>query len=199
MSEKKKIRSMPSALQQAAFAEPEFNSDSLALRELTGFTIIRAHSYGDRKGTELSDKTGDASGADPGILCVRPGEWLFISESNGVQDLRKRAHAEIQDQKCIVDNMSDAFAVFRLDGNGSPWLLSKLSGLDFLAGRSTGQHCARTKMGQVAVVIHYHQADHGAFVFDLLVDRSYAKYLWELLTASAPHADELALTFGAAA
>jgi sarcosine oxidase gamma subunit len=95
--------------------------------------------------------------------------------------------------------MSDGFAVFRLQGNGSPWLLCKLSGLDFLAGRAAGQHCARTKLGQVAVVIHYHQAENKAFVFDLLVDRSYARYLWELLAASAPHADELALTFGAAA
>lgn len=199
MSDKKKIRSMPSALQQAAIAKPEFNSDSLTLRELAGFTIVRAHSFGETKRAELPEKTGDASGADPGILCVRPSEWLFISESNGVQDLLKRADAEIQNQNCIVDNMSDGFAVFRLEGNGSLWLLSKLSGLDFLAGRSAGQHCARTKLGQVAVVIHYHQADHGAFVFDLLVDRSYAKYLWELLAASAPHADELALTFGAAA
>jgi len=199
MSDKKKIRSMPSALQQAAFAELEFSSDSLTLRELAGCAIVRAHGFGDTKRAELPEKTGDASGTDTVILCIRPGEWLFISEVVGAQDLLKRAHAEIQDQNCIVDNMSDGFAVFRLQGNGSPWLLCKLSGLDFLAGRAAGQHCARTKLGQVAVVIHYHQAENKAFVFDLLVDRSYARYLWELLAASAPHADELALTFGAAA
>lgn len=199
MSDKKEIRSMPSALQQAAVVELEFSNDSLVLTELAECAIVRLHSLCETHQAELPEKAGDASGADPGILCIRPGEWLFFNESGGVQDLLNRVRAETEAQNSVVDDMSDGFAVFRLEGKGSPWLLSKLSGLDFLAGRAAGQHCARTRLGQLAVIIHYHQANHGAFVFDLLVDRSYAKHLWELLAASAPHADELAQTFGAAA
>jgi hypothetical protein len=37
------------------------------------------------------------------------------------------------------------------------------------------------------------------FVFDLILDRSLAKYLWQLLLASVPHADELALAYGTTA
>jgi sarcosine oxidase gamma subunit len=51
-------------------------------------------------------------------------------------------------------------------------------------------------MGHVAVVVHYHQAFTGPFVFDLVVDRSIAKYLWLLLLESADHAEELTNNYG---
>ena len=54
-------------------------------------------------------------------------------------------------------------------------------------------------MGKIAVVVHYHQAGDDQFVFNLIFDRSSAKYLWDLLSESAPHADDLALAFGNAA
>ena len=131
---------MPSALRQAAVVKLEFSNDSLALTELAGCAIVRVHSLWGTQEAELPKKVGDASGAEPGILCIRPGEWLFYSESGGVQDLLNRARAKTEAQNSVVDNLSDGFAVFRLEGKGSPWLLSKLSGLDFLAGRAAGQH-----------------------------------------------------------
>jgi len=65
------------------------------------------------------------------------------------------------------------------------------------AGLSQGQHCACTRVAHAAVVVHYHQPGGGdsPFLFDLLFDRSLARYLWELLIASAAHADDLAKTF----
>jgi hypothetical protein len=52
-------------------------------------------------------------------------------------------------------------------------------------------------MAHAAVVVHYHQPvdEDSPFVFDLLFDRSLAKYLWDLLSASANHADDLANNF----
>lgn len=45
-------------------------------------------------------------------------------------------------------------------------------------------------------VVYYHQAKGDSFVFDLIFDRSVEKYLWDLLSESAPDADDLAHAFG---
>ena len=86
-----------------------------------------------------------------------------------------------------------------LTGAASPWLLVKLCGLDALAGVSTGQHGARTRMGDVAIVLHFCPEPDGAPRFDLVYDRSIAKYLWDLLNDAAPHAEDLYHAHGAAA
>ena len=65
--------------------------------------------------------------------------------------------------------LSDGLAVFRLSGGGAPWLLGKLSGLDYQAGIKTGRHCARTRMGHISVLVHYRQVDDGTFGFDLVL------------------------------
>ena len=96
-------------------------------------------------------------------------------------------------------DLSDGLGVFRLCGAASPWLLGKLCGLDTLAGVSTGQHGARTRVGDVAVVLHYCPAADGSPNFDLVFDRSVAKYLWNLLADAAPHAGELYRAHGATA
>ena len=203
MNNKNRIGSMPSALRQSGIEVTEFSSDSLKLTELTGLAMARLHRRpgpaGKQNGLfDLPEQTGQARGNDPSVLCLRPGEWLFVSDKTGAANLVRHVTAVGGEGAAVYDN-SEGLAVFRLSGAGGPWLLSKLSGLDFLAGRSAGEHCTRTKMGHVAVVIHYHRAGDGAFVFDLVFDRSLARYLWELLLASAPHADDLAGAYGTAA
>jgi heterotetrameric sarcosine oxidase gamma subunit len=195
---------MPSALQQAGIACLAYNSDSLGMEEITGASIVRVHSLQDfqRIGSgpfHLPKKTGQCSGNNPAALCLRPNEWLLISETAKPARLLNQTQGSIDPQRTAVYDNSDGLAIFRLSGSGAPWLLSKLSGLDYLAGTAAGEHCTRTKMGKVAVVVHYHQAGVDQFVFDLIFDRSIAKYLWDLLSESAPHADDLARAFGNAA
>jgi heterotetrameric sarcosine oxidase gamma subunit len=96
-----------------------------------------------------------------------------------------------------VCDQSDALAGIRVSGPAAPWLLGKLSCLDFARGASAGPHCARTRMGEAAVVVHYHAGSGDGWVFDLYVDRSVAHCLWDLLCACAPHAAELHMEFGA--
>ena len=98
-----------------------------------------------------------------------------------------------------LHDLSDGLGAFRLAGPASPWLLGKLSGLDFLAGISSGQHGARTRIGEVAVVLHFRPEPDGTPRFDLVFDRSVARYLWDLLNDAAPHAGELYAAHGAAA
>lgn len=192
------ISSLPSALGQAGASQVEFTSASLALREVPGVSIARAQSMRPAAQAGWPQLTGRVTGGDPAMLCVRPGDWLLISEAGAAGELLDRASEQADAAMTLVHDHSDGLALFRLSGAGAPWLLNKLSGLDFQSGVNSGPHCARTRLGHVAAVVHYHELEPGSFVFDLVFDRSVAKYLWELLTASVAHADELAAGFGAA-
>ena len=191
------MKRMKSTLQQAAVADREFNSSTLQLEEVTALSIARLHSL--RPQPELPPETGECSSNDPAMLCLRPGEWLSISEKLQPPELATALKEMAVAGYAAVDDNTHGLAVFRLQGKGAPWLLNKLSGLDYLAGRSTGAHCAQTRMGHITVLVYYHFIDQGADVFDLIFDRSYARYFWELLTASSAHADDLALAHGDAA
>jgi len=200
-------KNSPTALQQAGIETRTFEAVTLRIEEVNGAAFVRLHSLqeqplsGDSPLT-LPVDTGTCSGDDPAALCLRPGEWLLLSESTPARSLVQSFKPHTDPEKTAVLDGSDGLAMFRLSGPGSPWLLSKLSCLDFLNGQNHGAHCARTKMGHVAVIVHYHQPllpqYSGKFVFDLIFDRSIAKYLWSLLTESASHADELTKKHGAA-
>ncbi len=194
-------------LQQAGMKNVSFHSNTLQLQESGAVTILRLHSLEpaeqlasrfERHGVTLPLRANHSSGQDPAALCLRPNEWLVLSEKSKADPLMEQLAAAIDPAQSSLLNHSDGLATFRLSGSGAPWLLSKLSGLNYLAAATQGQHCARTRMADAAVVVHYHQPGDGKlpFIFDLLFDRSLAKYLWELLSASANHADELAQTFG---
>ena len=177
------------------------SSDTLEIKELTGAAIVRVHSLPELRQSapmqiNLPAKTGHCNGHNPTALCLRPTEWLLISELAEPSDLLQHANSIIDPERTAVTDNSDALTIFRLSGNGAPWLLSKLSGLDYLAGAASGEHCTRTRMGHIAVVVHYHQVKQGPFVFDLILDRSFTKYFGDLLVASTPHADELANAYG---
>jgi len=170
----------PGALQQAGINPSRFSSTSVELEEIRGACILRLHSL------------------EPVPVCLRPNEWLLISMQHTAASLTEQLKPAIDPALTALLNNSDGLATFRLSGTGAPWLLGKLSGLDFLAGANGHQHCARTRMGHAAAVVHYHRPgdDPSPFVFDLVFDRSIANYLWNLLTESAPHANDLAEAFG---
>jgi len=180
---------------------------SLSLCELPGLTVLRLHSLEAptaltkatrEHGIPLAPQTGSAAGEDPAALCLRPGEWLLISERLPASDLIEVLEPGLDPSLTALHDLSHGLGIFRLSGPAAPWLLAKFSGLDFLAGVSAGQHAARTRMADVAVVLHFHQEPSGTPLFDLLFDRSHARYLWGLLNDAAPHAEELFTHHGAA-
>lgn len=181
---------------------------SLALSEVADMTMLRLHSLEDiaalasglqEIGIELPTETNAADGDDPAVLCLRPGEWLVLSESATPTELLERLRPRIDCALTALLDVSDGLGLFRLSGAAAPWVLAKLSGLDFLAGVSEGQHAARTRMADIAVVVHYHPAPGAAPRFDLVFDRSVATYFRDLLRDAAPHAEELLHAHGAAA
>jgi len=199
-----------SALQQAGVTDTEFRSPNLWLREVGNASLLRIRSLQPESlaaaflsaGIEIPASVGQSAGDDPVIMCLRPGDWLVFSETLAAGELHEKFQAanfrqNIGAHSAILD-FSDGLAVLRVTGAAAPWLLAKLSALDFPGAAGSGQHCARTRMGQVAVVVNYHPVKSGAteFAYDLIIDRSIASYLWDLLLLSTHHADELAIVAG---
>jgi heterotetrameric sarcosine oxidase gamma subunit len=198
----------PTPLRQAGVEAVALSGAELSLREVADPLVLRLHSLEEPEalaaglageGIELPLDTNAAAGQDPSVLCLRPGEWLLVGGGGAPGQLAERVGRHLDPTLTALLDLSDGLGVFRLTGAAAPWLLAKLSGLDFLAGVKAGRHGARTRMGEIAVVLLFRPGPDGAPCFDLIFDRSVAKYLWDLLNEAAPHAGELYAAHGAAA
>jgi len=197
----------PTPLQQAGVRNTRLEYPDLVLDEVANLTLLRLHSL-DRPAAlagalaeariDLPLETNAATGRNPAVLCLRPGEWLLLDAGDDGAGLIARVASRLDPRRTALIDVSDGLGVFRLTGAAAPWLLGKLSGLDFLAGVGTGQHAARTRLGDIAVVLHYRPDADTSPRFDLLFDRSMAGYLWDLLNDAAPHAGELHTVHGTA-
>ena len=196
------------ALQQAGVEDRSFISAQISLRELDEITLLRLRSLQEFNALEssmaacgivLPAKVNDRSGRDPVALCQAPRDWLLFSERISAKQLLEQMQPALNVQHTIALDLSSALAVFRLSGSAAPWVLSKLCGLNVHAGINTAAHTARTRLQHAAVTLHYHTVNGPPTmpVFDLIFDRAYAAYLWQLLVASVPHAEQLNQLYGA--
>jgi sarcosine oxidase subunit gamma len=128
-------------------------------------TIFQLSSWDGGARSTLPAGVGSVSPGDPRILCVKPREWLLISEDARGQQGNFSG--------CAFVNLSDALAVTRVAGSAAREVLAKGCGLDFDARAFVVDQCARTRFGQIAVVIDCRAPDQ----FDLYCGRSYQDYL----------------------
>jgi heterotetrameric sarcosine oxidase gamma subunit len=201
MNTSRRPRDYPSALKQAGNQARASRYDGLELCAIGNPALVRLRSLEDPGEAPLAELglprlTGRCSGDDPVALCLAPGEWLLVGGQNEpaagalADQLRRRLASSLT----AVCDQSDGLAGIRVSGAAAPWLLAKLSCIDFAAAGV--DWCARTRMGDAAVTIFCRPAASGSRQFDLYVDRSVADALWSLLEASAPHAVELNKEFG---
>ncbi|MGK2925328.1 MAG: sarcosine oxidase subunit gamma [Lysobacterales bacterium] len=199
-------RDHPAHPERAATPVRAARYDGLDLREIGNAALVRLRSLEDPAeaplaALELPRLTGRCSGDDPVALCLAPGEWLLVGvqPESASETLANRLQRQLASGLTAVYDHSDGLAGIRVTGAAAPWLLAKLSGIDFAAAGA--EWCARTRMGDAAVTVHCRPAGGSARQceprFDLYVDRSVAHALWALLEASAPHATELNKEFGA--
>jgi heterotetrameric sarcosine oxidase gamma subunit len=212
MSKTYALNERPPALRQAGVRERRFDAAGLCMGEIEDPVLVRLRSLeppgeGRLAALTLPLHVGEVGpvtlvdGESPDALCLAPGEWLLVGPARAATsrppDLVAQLQRELASDLTAVFDQSDGLAGLRISGAAAPWLLGKLSCLDFARGTAAGPHCARTRMGDATVSVHYHALPDAAWAFDLYVDRSLAHALWALLTASAPHAAELHENFGA--
>jgi heterotetrameric sarcosine oxidase gamma subunit len=202
-------------LEQAGLQAGDYRSDDLQLGQLTAFALHRLRSLQScselntvlaESGWQLPQRVNQSIGQDPSIMCLAPNDWLWFSENlqpTQLQDqlsgqLSKHVAPQKDASLTALYDQSSAFAVFRLSGPAATWLLSKCCGLDFRSAIAQGQHCARTRLNQAPAILHYHRPGRGSgpFVFDVLVERSLARYSWQLFHRLLPHAHELQQQYG---
>jgi sarcosine oxidase subunit gamma len=79
--------------------------------------------------------------------------------------------------------MSDARAIFRLEGDAVRGVLNKGTSVDFTAAQYTAGSVRRILFAQVATLAHVVRQHPD--VIDLYVFRSFAEHVWQYLLASA--------------
>ena len=194
------------ALEQAGLFGASHNSECITLHELTGTAIFRLRSRkpfttldGEMSACDLPlpDRVNQSMGRDPVALCLAPGEWLVFSEYLGADRLREQMEQAVDPHDTALLDLSAGLTAIRLSGTASRWLLAKLCGLDFGRDFKTPHRSARTRLQQAGAIIHFHWPGglSSEPVFDLIFDRSLARYVWQLMVACIPHAEELRRQF----
>lgn len=196
-----------SALAQAGVAVRHHASAELTLHEIGHVTLARLQALEDSAQLHaafeacevpLPARVNACAGQDPAALGLAPREWLLFSEFLNFSRLTKQLEPALESRERILTDQSFGFTVFRIGGGAAPWLLQKHCGLDLCGNLPGERFCARTRLDHAAAILHYHQPRSGAgpFTFDLIVDRSVARSLWQRLLASTAHARELFLDHG---
>ena len=124
--------------------------------------------------SELPARVGMTVPGAVRVLCVAPGEWLFIShEKDEKPSIAGRLESGPLKGNAVLVDITDGIAAFELQGPAVRDLLAQGCGLDFHPRRFTPGHCARTRFAQIAVLIDCLDE----LRFALYVSRSYAHYL----------------------
>ena len=111
------------------------------------------------------------------VFSVSPCEWLLMNYP--LHELRQRLGGRKGRGLTKLTDVSAAFISFRLAGAGAREVLAADIGAPWMPQRGQPGQYARTRLGQVEVVLHC----LGEEIFELHVDRSLADYLEGWLTA----------------
>jgi sarcosine oxidase, subunit gamma len=133
-------------------------------------------------GTALPSSTGSTADGAVHVLCLGPGEWLAVSDAEEALEEHLRVWNQTRSSGGVAAvNVTDAFAVIRIQGRHSRAVLSRGCGLDWHPTQFPPAACARTLFAKIALLVDC----VGPECFDLYLGRSYQSYLHAWLTDAA--------------
>lgn len=135
-------------------------------------------------GTKVPAQRRIAVNGDRACGWMSPDEYLLVMPYAEVADALAELAKALAGEHHLAVDVSDARAVFRIEGDKADQVLAKLSPVDF-AKLEPGE-IRRTRAAQVAAAMW--QQDQG---FTLVCFRSVATYVMGLLTHSAQPGSEL--------
>ena len=165
-----------------------------AIREIGPIGMITLRAKAGTKGLDKAVKAATGCGL-PAMLRIEvqgdraagwmsPDELLLIVPYDGVEKALTAIAAALKGQHHLAVNVSDARAVFRVEGAKADQVMRKISPVDFDA--LTPGELRRTRAAQVAAAFWRDEAG-----FTVVCFRSVAGYVMALLSQSAQPGSEL--------
>lgn len=127
-------------------------------------------------------RTSASSGATA-ILWLSVDQWLLTCPRAEAPRLAAALKAALGSVHSLVVDLSDARTILRLKGEGVREVLMKGVPVDLTLPEFTPGTVRRLRFGEIAALIHI--AGEEPDVIDLYVFRSYARFAWDWLAATA--------------
>lgn len=111
------------------------------------------------------------------LLHLEPTAWLMVVESAHADAEAQSPRQAVADRAYALD-VSGAYRVLRLEGRGVTRVLAQGCALDLGAAAFPVGRCTRTRFAEVPLILHR----TGELAFTAYCPRSYAEYLWQVLS-----------------
>ncbi len=166
----------------------------LAEAGLVGMVTIRgalatiAPAVTEATGLEIPAR-GAITGDGPQLAWMSPDELMLLCDYGEAGRLTAALEAALAGQHALVVDVSDARAVFRLEGSGAREVLAKLTPADLAPGILEPGMMRRTRLAQVPAAFYM----TGPERFEIIAFRSVAQYVFDLLKISARPGGEVGL------
>ena len=134
-------------------------------------------------GINLPTDPNTCTGTSPHCLWVAVNEWLLVTpadeEEQVAHNLTVKLTEQLPGELFAVTVISDARSVFQISGSAARDLLAKGCSLDLHPEKFTAGRCAGTLLEQVTITLYRIDSSDS---YQLMVDRSFAAFVWDWLT-----------------
>ena len=120
------------------------------------------------------------------IIWLGPDEWMVVSDQEN--ELFIKLKNELGDLEASVTDVSENRTIIRVSGKKIDILLSKFLTLDLEKNLSTIGSCAQTLFVKVPVLLLVNNSNQDREI-DIFVNRSHAKYIYDLLIDGTKNLD----------
>ena len=115
------------------------------------------------------------------IIWLSPNEWLIETPNNETEKILKLLKSALNPQKTAVTDVSFNKTVLRLEGDNIFTLLSKYLVINLEEVLKTNYSVAQTIFIKIPILLIRNNNDQETTSIDIHVNRSHAKYVYELL------------------
>ena len=138
-------------------------------------------------GVDVPAQRSCNSAGDKAVAWMSPDELLVMVPYAEVVDATSRLVKALEGEHALAVNVSDARAVFTIEGEGGREVLAKLSPVDLSRETFTTGMFRRTRLAQAAVAFWMRDET----TFELVCFRSEAQYVFDVLSMSAKAGSEV--------
>lgn len=134
-------------------------------------------------GCGVPDMRRAAGGSGGDALWMSPDELMLTVPYEAVGDRLAALTGALSGVHHLAADVSDARAIFRLEGDATREVLAKGAPVDLSRAAFGVGDVRRTRIGHIAAA--FYQMSDTPDVFEVICFRSYAQYLWDWLVASS--------------